>query len=72
MHDTNSESVTGDWRQLRAAAQETWAKLTDEDLDFIDGKFERLLDRIQHHYGLPHDEAELEILDWLEMTRRHG
>jgi len=40
--------------------RETWAKLTDSDLDDIGGKKDRLIGRLQQRYGYKKDEASRE------------
>ena len=47
-----------------------WAKLTDDDVELIQGKGEELLGRLQHHYGMKKDEAERQVDDWLRSIRK--
>ncbi|MEC8298594.1 MAG: CsbD family protein, partial [Pseudomonadota bacterium] len=41
--------------------QQKWGKLTDDDLDVIDGRREELVGKIQQAYGKSRDEAEKEV-----------
>ena len=34
--------VEGNWKQFKGAAKEKWGKLTDDDLDVIEGRREQL------------------------------
>ena len=34
----NSDQAKGTWKQVRGKVKEMWGKLTDDDLDVIDGK----------------------------------
>jgi hypothetical protein len=34
--------VEGNWKQLKGAAKEKWGKLTDDDLNIIEGRREQL------------------------------
>ncbi|HEX4571950.1 MAG TPA: CsbD family protein, partial [Dongiaceae bacterium] len=53
--------------QMKGKAKQKWAKLTDDDLTYIDGKREQLLGRIQERYGIQKDVAEKELKDWERM-----
>jgi uncharacterized protein YjbJ (UPF0337 family) len=50
--------MAGNWKQLRGKAQEKWGKLTNDDLDVIDGKKDQLVGKIQEHYGQSREDAE--------------
>ena len=60
----NWTQVEGKWDQLKGAAQKQWGKLTDDDLDLINGKREQLAGKIQESYGIGKDEAERQLKDW--------
>jgi uncharacterized protein YjbJ (UPF0337 family) len=34
----NSDRMKGKWKQLKGAAKVRWGKLTDDDLEVIDGQ----------------------------------
>jgi uncharacterized protein YjbJ (UPF0337 family) len=54
----NWDQVEGKWKQYKGHVKEKWGKLTDDDLDVIDGKRQQLVGKIQEHYGLAKDAAE--------------
>ncbi|MGI4778124.1 MAG: CsbD family protein [Janthinobacterium lividum] len=60
----NTDTIEGNWKQLKGKAKEQWGKLTDDDFDVIDGKREQLLGRIQERHGVTSDEAETQVADW--------
>jgi uncharacterized protein YjbJ (UPF0337 family) len=43
-----------------------WGKLTNDDLDVIEGKRTELTGRLQQRYGVARDEAERQIDTWLK------
>jgi uncharacterized protein YjbJ (UPF0337 family) len=43
--------VKGDWNITKGKLKQKWAKLTDNDLQFIEGKREELIGRIQKRTG---------------------
>ena len=57
----NWESVKGNWHELKGLAKSRWAKLSDDDLMAVAGDRERLVGKLQRHYGLTREEAEREI-----------
>jgi uncharacterized protein YjbJ (UPF0337 family) len=63
-HTMNWDQIEGNWKQLKGNAKEQWGKLTDDDLDVIDGKREHLAGKIQEVYGVTKDDAEKQLSDW--------
>ena len=61
---TDWSRIQGNWQELKRKAKETWDKLTDEELDEIGGRRDRLEARIQHHYGHGRDQVRTEITTW--------
>jgi uncharacterized protein YjbJ (UPF0337 family) len=57
----NWDQVEGNWKKFQGQAQQKWGKLTDDDLDVVDGKRQELAGRIQERYGVEKDEAERQI-----------
>ena len=57
----NTDVLQGNWKQLRGRVKEMWGKITDDDLDRIDGKTDRLLGVLQERYGYARDKAEAEL-----------
>jgi uncharacterized protein YjbJ (UPF0337 family) len=60
----NWDRVSGNWKQFKGKAKQKWAKLTDDDLTYIDGKRDQFLGRIQERYGVAKDQAEKELAEW--------
>ena len=54
----NWDQVAGKWKQYKGEAKEKWGKMTDDDLDVIDGRRQQLVGKIQERYGLARDAAE--------------
>lgn len=60
----DSDRIVGNWRQIKGALKEKWGRLTDDDLDVVDGRVEQLLGRLQERYGLAKDAARSEYEGW--------
>ena len=64
----NENIAKGNWKQFKGKAKEQWGKLTDDDLDVINGKREQLVGKIQERIGVAQDEAEKQVSEW---EKRH-
>jgi uncharacterized protein YjbJ (UPF0337 family) len=60
----NWDQIKGNWTQVKGKAQQQWGKLTNDDLDVIEGKREELVGRIQERYGIEKEEAEKQVSDF--------
>jgi uncharacterized protein YjbJ (UPF0337 family) len=61
----NWDRVEGNWKEFKGKVQLQWGKLTNDDLDVIEGKRTELAGRLQQRYGVAKDEAERDIDTWL-------
>jgi len=64
----NTDQLKGKWHQIKGEAKVQWGKLTDDDLEQIDGNTEKLVGRIQERYGWARDRAAQEVAAF---QRRH-
>ena len=62
----NEDRIQGNWRQFKGKVREQWGKLTDDDLDVINGKREQFLGKLQEREGIARDAAEKQLKDWQE------
>jgi uncharacterized protein YjbJ (UPF0337 family) len=60
----NKDIFEGKWKQVKGDVQKRWGKLTNDNLDEINGDGEKLLGKIQESYGIARDEAEKQFKDW--------
>jgi len=60
----NEDRIKGNWKQFTGKVKEQWGKLTDDDLDVIDGKREQFVGKLQEREGLARDAAEQQLKDW--------
>jgi len=59
-------------RQLEAVQgrrQEKWGKLTDDDLNVVEGRREQLEGKLQQRYGYAKDQARKDVDDWFGTLR---
>jgi uncharacterized protein YjbJ (UPF0337 family) len=62
----NKDVLEGNWKQFKGEVQKQWGKLTDDQLDQIQGSQEKLLGQLQESYGLSRDEAEKQYKEWAD------
>ena len=67
----NWDRIEGNWKQLKGRVREQWARLTDDELDGIAGRRERLAGCLQNSYGIAKDEAENQIREFEAQCERN-
>jgi uncharacterized protein YjbJ (UPF0337 family) len=62
----NTDQIAGKWKQMKGTAKQQWGKLTDDDLEYIAGKSENLVGKLQERYGIAREEAQKRADAWLK------
>lgn len=62
----NPDVLAGEWKQVRGVVKQWWGKLTDNDLERINGRVEQLTGIIQERYGYTRQQAEKEVERFLD------
>ena len=62
----NTDILEGNWKQLKGHIKEMWGQLTDDEVDKIEGRCDRLAGILQERYGYTRQEAEKSINDFLD------
>jgi len=60
----NWERIEGDWLQFKGHVKKQWGKLSDDQVDVIDGQRDILAGKLREAYGIGKEEAERQIQDW--------
>jgi len=68
----NWDQVEGKWKQYKGQAKEKWGKLTDDDLDIVDGRRQQLVGRLQERYGIAKDAAEQQADEFVKALKEEG
>ena len=53
----NKLQIKGSWNEVKGKLKQQYAKLTDDDLTYVEGKEDELLGRIQKRLGVSTEEA---------------
>jgi uncharacterized protein YjbJ (UPF0337 family) len=58
-------SIQQNWNLFQRRIRQKWEKLSDEDLEAIDGRRDQLEQKIQSRYGFAADFVHKEVDNWL-------
>jgi len=61
----NTDQLQGKWKQMKGSIKERWGKLTDDDVDIINGRSDQLVGKIQEKYGIAKEEAQRQVDEWM-------
>jgi uncharacterized protein YjbJ (UPF0337 family) len=61
----NTDILKGKWMQMKGDVRKQWAKLTDSDVDQIQGDVEKFIGKLQERYGYSRQQAEKEYNDYM-------
>lgn len=64
MGGMNKLEIKGDWNIIKGLLKQKWAKLTDDDLEFIEGQQDELLGRIQKKTGESREAVEAAVKEY--------
>ena len=54
----NEDILKGKWAQLKGRVKEQWGKLTDDEIDELDGRRDQLVGKVQERYGIAREQGE--------------
>lgn len=60
----NKDIAKGNFKQLKGKIKEQWGKLTDDEIDQLEGHTEILAGKLQERYGWEKEEAEAQVRDF--------
>jgi len=63
------DKLEGSWLQLKGDVKERWGELTDDDIDEIDGRRDRLAGKLQEKYGYAKERVEQELTEFINGLR---
>jgi uncharacterized protein YjbJ (UPF0337 family) len=67
----NEDIFKGKWKQFRGSAKQRWGELTDDELEQIEGRRDKLVGKLQERYGYTRERAEQEVTRFMEENEPH-
>jgi uncharacterized protein YjbJ (UPF0337 family) len=58
----NAEQLKGKWTQFKGDLKAQWGKFTDDDLQQIEGNFEKFVGKVQERYG----DKKSDLMKWAD------
>ena len=68
----NRDVLEGQWKQIKGKVKQQWGRLTDDEVDQINGRYDELVGMVQERYGYSRDEAANEVDMFLNNTNTRG
>jgi uncharacterized protein YjbJ (UPF0337 family) len=65
----NLQSLKGSWEQVKGDLKKKFAKLTDDDLKYVEGEEDLLLGRLEKKLGVQRSELEKIIKEQMEKSK---
>ena len=65
----NKDTTSGNWKIFKGKIKEKWGKLTDDDLNVIEGRREQLEGKLQQRYGFAKDQIHKDVDDWFRTLK---
>ncbi len=64
-HTVTNTDLEGQWDEVRDKIHARWDKITEEDVDQINGNHDRFINLLEERYGIAKDEAEDQLQRYL-------
>lgn len=62
----NKDILAGQWEQMKSKVNQRWGRLTDDQLDQINGYYDELTALIRERYGYTKEKARQELDQFIE------
>jgi uncharacterized protein YjbJ (UPF0337 family) len=60
----NDDQFEGKWEQMKGKVREHWGRLTDDDVEEVQGRRQNMLAKIQEKYGDTKESAEGKLAEF--------
>lgn len=68
---TNWDQASAQWNQFKGNVKKQWGKLTNDQLDEIEGRRDRLVGKVQEVYGISEEDAQDQVDRFMEANASH-
>lgn len=60
----NWDNMKKNWKDEKGNVRKKWDRLSDDEMDEIQGQRDVLVKKIHERYGIPWEEAEAQVKEW--------
>jgi uncharacterized protein YjbJ (UPF0337 family) len=64
----NADQLKGKWMQFKSDLKQQWGKFTDDDLQQIEGNYDKFVGKVQERYGDTKDE----LMKWADQWHQRS
>jgi len=64
----NADQLKGKWMQFKGELKQQWGKFTDDDLQQIEGNYDKFIGKVQERYG----EKKDELMKWADQWHQRS
>jgi len=69
--DMNRDIARGNFNQIKGKLKQQWGKLTDDEIDQMEGNADILVGKLQERYGWSREEAERQAREFRTQNEWH-
>lgn len=62
----NKDIIKGKWKEIQGQLKQQWGKLTDDDIQRMQGNYDELEGMLQKRYGYQKEEAARKIEEFMD------
>jgi len=59
--ESAEKTIQGNWEEVKKKIKNQWGKLTDKDIDSINGSYDGLVGKVKELYGCSREEVEKQL-----------
>ncbi len=67
----NADIIKGNWKEVKGKIRQQWGKLTDDQVETLQGSYQELEGLLQKTYGYQKDQADKAINDFIDQNKWH-
>ena len=62
----NQHTLKGNWKQTKGRIKKAWGELTDDEIEKIEGSYDKFVGTVQAKYGYTIDKAREQVNQFLD------
>lgn len=62
----NKDVIQGHWKEVKGKLKQQWGKLTDDEINHMQGTYDELEGALQKRYGYQRDQIKKEINSFID------